>query len=50
MPKRRADVFSGKDDCGKAGEAGGGGVAQEGFAGLGVIVARVELADGGAGR
>ena len=42
-------MFSGKDDCGKTGEAGGSGVAEEGFAGLGVILAVVELVHGGGG-
>ena len=42
-------MFAGEDDCGKAGEAGGRGVAKEGFARLCVVAAGVELVEGGGG-
>ena len=44
------DVFAGKCDCGQAAEASGGGVAEDGFAGFGVVLAAEELADWGAGE
>ena len=44
-----ADVFAGERDCREAGEAGGCGVAQDRFAGFGVVVTGAELAYRGAG-
>lgn len=46
----RADRFAGKRYCGESCEAYGGGVAQDGLAGVGVVVARAKFADRGAGR
>jgi hypothetical protein len=41
-----ADVFARECGGGEAGEAGGSGVAKDGFAGVGVVATGLELADG----
>jgi len=41
--------FAGDGDGGEPGEAGRGGVAEDGFAGFGMVFAGAELVDGGAG-
>jgi hypothetical protein len=40
------DVFAREGDGGEAGEASGSGVAEDGFSGVGVVLANAELADG----
>ncbi len=42
------DGWAGDGDGGEAGETGGGGVAEDGFAGFGVVFSGAELVDGGA--